>query len=352
MTRQCYLDWAAGELRVPIAADLILHERKDPQAALFDGGRLAAVMTETADRFRIPFALLPMDLSLEKEILLSAMGIPEALRGAYKFERPPAENARGRLRETIDVLNHGRARANCEALSRIAAGGRLFPVGISIGPFSLFTRLVGDPITPVYLAGSGAPDGSGEVTMANRLVELAEETVLACCRVQCRAGARAIMVCEPAVNTVFFSPNQIRRKGSRLLADYVIGPAGRIRRMLDEWDCDLWIHDCGELVPEIASGFAELSPELFSFGSPVKLWEMEPFVDKSTVIFGNLPTKTFYSDDEMPVGKVERLTREIRGKMQATRHPFIIGSECDILSMPGCERTIMSKVEAFVRCTC
>lgn len=35
--------------------------------------------------------------------------------------------------------------------------------------------------------------------------------------------------------------------------------------------------------------------------------------------------------------------------MRQTGHPFVLGSECDILSVPGSEREIVSKVEAFLK---
>jgi hypothetical protein len=34
--------------------------------------------------------------------------------------------------------------------------------------------------------------------------------------------------------------------------------------------------------------------------------------------------------------------------MRESGHPFILGSECDILSVPGSEQTIQAKVAAFL----
>jgi hypothetical protein len=31
-------------------------------------------------------------------------------------------------------------------------------------------------------------------------------------------------------------------------------------------------------------------------------------------------------------------------------HPHILGSECDVLSVPGCEETIRRKVERMLTC--
>ncbi|OGV73775.1 MAG: hypothetical protein A3K18_17470 [Lentisphaerae bacterium RIFOXYA12_64_32] len=39
-------------------------------------------------------------------------------------------------------------------------------------------------------------------------------------------------------------------------------------------------------------------------------------------------------------------------KMHAVGHPFILGSECDILSVPGCKDTITRKVDALINGRC
>jgi len=353
MNRQYYLDLAARGLRVPIATHLILHEQPDPEKVLLDGRRLASVMADTADRFQIPLALSVMDLALENEVMLETIAIPEAGPAHYQFERLPAEDIRSRIHKGMDVLGNRRMKADCEALARIADRGRLLPVGMAIGPFSLLTKLVKDPITPIFLAGSGqTARDSEEVAMMEALLSMAEDVVHASCIAQCRAGAKAVLVCEPAANAVYFSPNQIRQKDSKIFSQYVIEPNRRLKALFDAQDCDLLLHDCGELIPEMVSAFAVLDPALISFGSPVTLWEMAPFVPNTTVIFGNLPTKKFYSEEEMPVEKVEALAREICERMKSTGHPFILGSECDVLSVPGCERIIMEKVMAFHRLRC
>jgi hypothetical protein len=65
------------------------------------------------------------------------------------------------------------------------------------------------------------------------------------------------------------------------------------------------------------------------------------------VLFGNLPTKKFYSDAEVPLGEVAALVAEIDGRLRPTGHPYIIGSECDVLSVPGHEAGILAKVQAM-----
>ena len=54
--------------------------------------------------------------------------------------------------------------------------------------------------------------------------------------------------------------------------------------------------------------------------------------------------------DEVPLDGVPALVHEIEDRLRASGHPFIVGSECDVLSMPGYEKTIMAKVMAFTTC--
>ncbi|MFO1491786.1 MAG: hypothetical protein U1F87_12950 [Kiritimatiellia bacterium] len=50
----------------------------------------------------------------------------------------------------------------------------------------------------------------------------------------------------------------------------------------------------------------------------------------------------------MPVSSVRALAGEILERMRATGHPFILGSECDVLNVPGSEQRIRDKVKAFL----
>ena len=70
------------------------------------------------------------------------------------------------------------------------------------------------------------------------------------------------------------------------------------------------------------------------------------------MLFGNLPSKHFYSDALITRQEVERLACDLLRRMKEADHPFILGSECDVLSVPGHEATIREKTEAFVRCVC
>jgi uroporphyrinogen-III decarboxylase len=352
MERSFYLDMAARGMRLPVATHLVLHENPDPEAILLDGKRLAAVMSDTARRFDSPLALPVMDLTLEKDIMLRTMGIPAVDVAGFHFEGLPDAKAAAAIVPSMDVLKSPRIKANYDAIATIAREGELLPVGMSIGPFSLLTKFLKDPIVPIYLAGQGlGPEDSEEVAALASILKLCETVIHASIRAQIAAGAKAMFVCEPAANLVFFSPNQLR-EGSTVFDDFVIAPNLRVKALLEESGVDLIFHDCGELIPEMVKAFAVLDPAIISLGSPVKLWEVEPYIPMTTVILGNLPTKKFYSDTDVPLDGVPGMVRAIDEKMGESGHPYIVGSECDILSMPGYEKAIMKKVEAFVSTAC
>jgi len=128
---------------------------------------------------------------------------------------------------------------------------------------------------------------------------------------------------------------------------YVTAPMRRIKALFDARGVDLVFHDCGELTTGMVERFAALDPAMLSFGCSRLLWEDAALVPKSTMLYGNLPTKRFPAS-QLSVADVGRLARELLDKMRATGHPFILGSECDVLSVPGSEREIMTKVEAFM----
>ena len=307
-------------------------------------------MLETAERLDSPMAFPVMDLALEKDILLQTMGVRAEATAAFHFDSVPDPEQCAKVTMDLDVRTHPRIRANCEALSILREGGKVVPVGMSIGPFSLLTKLVKDPIGAVFMAGTGvAPEDDADVAMIHAVLGLAESVVRANCAAQIEAGARAIFLCEPAANRVYFSPRQIR-KGATAYDAFVTEPNLRLKQLLDDTGVDLLLHDCGEVIPEMVTSFGKLNPKLISLGSPVKLWEVEKYIAKDVVIFGNLPTRKFYSDDEVPLQAIEGLVAELEEKLSATGHPFIISSECDVLSMPGYEKTIMAKIKAMCSC--
>jgi hypothetical protein len=127
--------------------------------------------------------------------------------------------------------------------------------------------------------------------------------------------------------------------------------AKKIKGFLDGAGVDLIFHDCGELDDAMVSRFVSLNPVMLSLGSSRKLWEDERLIPKDIVIYGNMPTKNFHSDAFTREDSAD-MACEIICHMKETGHPFILGSECDVLSVPGREDIIKSKVHAFLGCSC
>ena len=168
---------------------------------------------------------------------------------------------------------------------------------------------------------------------------------------QIEAGAKAIIMCEPAANTTYISPKQLN-KGSdvfeRCVMDYLV----EIKALLDSHQVDLILHDCGELTNYMLEQFAKVAPVVLSLGSSRKLWEDALIIPKSIVLYGNLPSKHFYSDKVITKAQVIEKSQELVKKMSDVGHPFILGTECDVLSVPGSTITIHEKVNAMVNCGC
>ncbi|WP_404423760.1 uroporphyrinogen decarboxylase family protein [Nibricoccus sp. IMCC34717] len=348
MKRDFYLELARKEMAMPIGSHLMLHRQPDPEATRRDGRALGQVLIETAREFATPLAFPLMDLQIEKEFLLAQLGI-----GADRFEKfhftegGPTEADAAKLHAALaTAAPTAKMSAACEAIRTVAQVPDLVPMGMCIGPFSLFTKLHADPITLVYSA-AGDPDADEERAAVLRTLEMTTEVILHWLRAQIAAGAKAVCVCEPACNLVYLSPKQLDADPG-MLEYFVLSFNRRIRALFAEHDVDLVFHDCGEVTSAMIRAFGTLDPAVLSLGSSVSLWDAAAHVPQTTVLYGNLPTKKFYSDAEYPIERVSRDSTELRKRMKCVGHPFILGSECDVLCVHGSEHTIWNKVQAML----
>jgi uroporphyrinogen-III decarboxylase len=342
-----FLDLARRGLRVPMATDLYLHDQTDPEAARRDGGRMAALMARAAADWGSPLAMPLMDLRLEKADLLARRGMDEEQADRFQFEGPLDAAAREALGRGGAADSAG-SQARAEAIRVTAGEGRLVPVGMVIGPFSLTTKLMKDPITPAAMLASGVgPDEEPQVRLLLELLALSLECVTAAVARQLDSGARAMLVCEPTANTAFLSPRMIRA-GSNILERLVLEPNERLKARIEQAGADLIFHDCGELIPEMVQAFGHrLRPAVLSLGSSRVLAEDAARVPADVVLYGNLPSKLYYSDTEMPVEAVAERAQGIVAAMRGCGHPHILGTECDVLHVPESAQTIRRKVEAM-----
>ena len=349
MPRDLFLDLSSHRHRVPLAADLVLHQHRDAGQILRDGGRLGAVVAEAAKAFRTPLAFPLMDLRLEKAELLRHFGVAEADVEKFHFATAPTREQRRHYARFVHAAAPGpRVTATLGAVHCIQTKTKLFPVGMCIGPFSLASKLMADPITPVYLAGSGiSAEEEPDVALLEACLEISLTCVLHQVEQAVAAGAQAVFIAEPAANQVYFSPIQIA-SGSNVFERFVLQPNRRIAALLAERGVDLIFHCCGELADVMLDGFCSLHPAMLSLGSSRKLWEDAAHVPKDIVLYGNLASKMFYSDQSMPVRKVVEDTARLAAQMAERGHPFILGTECDTLHVPEYAETIRTKVDCLL----
>lgn len=349
MSRQFFLDLAARRHRMPIGTDLILHQEADPAAILLDGSRLGAVVAQAAQQFGTPLGLLLMDLKVEKAAIAARFGVPADQADTFHFETALDAGVRRDFLATVGGADPTpRMAANLGALRFLADRTELVPAGMSIGPFSLLTKLLADPITPVFLAGSGATgEDEPEVALLEAALEISVGFTLDYVRRQIEAGARVIFIAEPAANKVYLSPNQLE-SGSDILERFVLEPNRRIAQLLAARGVDHVFHCCGELVDPILAGFTTLRPAMLSLGSSRQLWVDAARVPRDIVLYGNLPSKQFYSDELMPQVRVRELAAHLDQAMRRAGHPFILGTECDTLHVPGAGETILRKVRCLL----
>lgn len=348
--RQLCLDLAARGQRMPIGTDLVLHEKSDPEAIRLDGKRLGEVIIEAARRYETPLAMPLMDLRVEKRDLLRRLAVTDGDLDKFHFDQVLDEAVLARGRETLDAPFDPLMIGQVDAVRHVAQHSELLPIGMVIGPFSLVVKLMRDPIMAV--ARAGRTPNHAQVLLFVQMLELAEGAVLRSIRAQAEAGARAVCMCEPAANTVYISPRQLPGPRNPFEA-FIMEPLERINAELAKLDVALIFHDCGELLDEFVAAFAQrLRPAMLSLGSSRQLWEDAAHVPDDIVLYGNLPTKHFYDDGELPIDRVEALTCDLMAKMRATGHPFILGSECDVLSVSGSHDLIARKVTRMLTCPC
>ncbi len=353
MDRQFYLNLAAAGLGMPIGADVVLHDKADPESVLLDGEQLGELIEETAARYGTPLAFPRMDLELEKRALLEMLGVAPEDMPQYHFSTIPDAEVFERVKEHLLTSPlTPKMQAQADAIQHIAQNTTLLPIGMCIGPFSLMTKLVADPITPVCMAGMGiSASEDSEIRLVEQVIELGLLVITHNIERQIDAGAKAVFIAEPAANKVYFSPNQIE-SGSDIFVRYAMSYDRRIKDLLDARGVDLIFHCCGELIDYMVRQFASLDPAILSLGSSRKLWEDAALVPKTTVLFGNLPSKQFYSDDLITLPEVRRRADELIQKMREVGHPFILGTECDLLSVPGCQEAISQKADAIASSHC
>jgi uroporphyrinogen-III decarboxylase len=351
MDRSIYLQIAQDGLTMPVAVDLVLHEDGDAQSVervLNDGQALGRLVVRTARRFGVPLALPHMDLTLEKQLLLQGRHVDAGAAAAFHFKDVPTEAEVQAMVDGLAAPLPPGLRAQEEAVRFVSEEAPdLVPCAMTIGPFSLMTTLLDDPISAVYLAtmGTTAKDDPA-VALLDIALDLSIRAVERSLRAQLEAGAKLAVLCEPAVNKVYLSPRQMKASSTGF-DRLVMANLRRYKSALDEHGADLFLHDCGELTGTILSALVELDPAIVSLGSSESLWEAAKIVPQTTVLYGNLPSKQFYSDRVISEADVAQRAQNLIEHMNAIGRPFILGTECDVLYVSGAESAIWAKLDVM-----
>ncbi|MCC6579226.1 MAG: hypothetical protein IT440_02205 [Phycisphaeraceae bacterium] len=351
MPRNVFLALAEAGLAAPIATDLLMPEHAHVEAVKLDGAALGQVVIAAAHRFRSPMALPLMDLAVEKQAIMMALGVAEDQIETGHLPQAPTPRMIEQIEQSLRQKLTPRMMSTCQAIRHVVTHSDLLPMGMCIGPFSLVAKLMADPITAVFLAGMGmTAEDEPEVAMLLGAIELSTRVIRRYIEAQMDAGATAVIVCEPAANMMYFSPNQMAGPGD-IFDQIVMQPMRRLIAPMEARQVSLVLHDCGEMTTDLIGRLASLRPSMLSLGSPVKLWEAASNVPKDVVLYGNLPSKRFAQRDLMLPDEVERDARALQEKMKQTGHPFILGTECDVLAVPGVVDAILRKVDALVNCS-
>lgn len=351
MDRNYYLKIAKAGAGMVLATDLVLKEKAHHEELLNDGVELGKIILESSNRYDLALALPFMDLSLEKEWLLTLLGVEKSKIEKFHFDENLDEVIIERVKEKIDSISTQRIDATCNALTYIAKNTDKIAVGMCIGPFSLMIKLMAEPITPVFLSAmGGTTSDDASIKNVEIILQLAELIITQYIQKQAAAGAKAICVCEPAANKIYISPDTMTEETGDIFDRFVISINQRLKDKMTNNGVDLIFHDCGDITELMLKKISTLHPVILSLGSPVKLWEAAMIVPNDIVLFGNLPTKQFFMDETISTERVEELSNELLTKMKATGHPFILGSECDILSVNGYEKTISNKINIMLNC--
>ena len=277
MNREYYLDLAASGLRMPIGIDLILHERDEAEVKqiIQDGNLLGQVIECSARRYSSPLAIPLMDLTLEKADLLRRLGFADVETDKFHFPEAPTLDALECARSSAAAPFSARGQAHIGSIRYVANNTDLFPIGMAIGPFSLMTKLMADPISAIAMAGAGmsAADNPDEL-LAERCLALAEMTVSRSLQAQIECRSKSDHALRTCCQRLFISPRQIS-SGSDIFERFVMQPNLRLRQQSSEAGVDLIFHDCGELSEVMVREFAtRLDPAILSLGGSRKLGRM------------------------------------------------------------------------------
>ena len=345
MARERWLDIARATPTVPLAVDIACHNLPGIKIRSQKSLPVGPALIRAAARYNAPFIFSKMDLTREQATLARSLGLSEpGDLESFHFNMVPEDGPAAELSKK-EWFSSKEWEEQLSNVMYAHANSTLPVLGSAIGVFTLITKMMqGEKaIVAVSMHGSGeTATGDPDVALLLWLLPICEKVVTQSVTAQLNAGAAGIMIADPAAQVNFIPPSM-----PEMFEKFVVEPNRRIRELIERRNADLFFHCCGELVPEYVSEFGHsIHPTVLSLGSSRCLWEDAKVVPKDVVLYGNVPSKHFVSK-ELTADAVTRQCRQLRDEMGRIAHPFILGTECDTLHVPGNDAAIDAKLNAM-----
>jgi uroporphyrinogen decarboxylase len=278
------------------------------------------------ERYRTPFMMSAMDLSVEAEefgsdVTFSEEEVP-TVRGRLVTIMDAVEDLR------IPLVGARRTRIYLETVNTLASSSSGIPVlGGMIGPFSLAGRLFG--VSEALAETAGDPD----VILA--LLEKATGFLVAYARAFKDAGAQGLIIAEPTAGLM--SPAGTLRFSTPYIQ--------RIIRTVEDDRFQVVLHNCAARVGHLSAKL-QTGATMLHFGKPMDLLAAIDKVPPHVVLCGNLDPSEVFVGSSPDV--VRQRTHDLLEAMRSRKN-FVVSSGCDIPAQAPQENlaAFFETVEAF-----
>jgi len=272
-----------------------------------DPEKQAAAELALHTKFRTPFIMSAMDLSVEAEefgatIQMDDWEIP-TVTGRFVTDMDGITGIR------IPSVGTKRSTVYLKAVERLrAAGTDALVLGGMIGPFSLAGRLFG--VSEALAETAGEPD------MMHALVKKTTAYLTAYAQAFKAAGAHGLIIAEPTAGLM--SPPSTASFSSPYVK--------QIREAVEDNEFTVILHNCGARIGHLDASLAS-GAKILHFGKPMDLPAALAKVPADTILCGNLdPSEVFVGSG---VGEVTAKTEALLAATAAHKN-FVISSGCDV----------------------
>ncbi len=277
------------------------------RAMVTDVERQVAAQHELHRRFKTPFVMSAMDLSVEAEefgaeVLMSDWEVPTVT--GRLVSNPEMIRAL-----SVPAIGTNRARVYLGTVERLAASvDDAIVLGGMIGPFSLAGRLFG--------VSESLVETAGEPEMIHTLLEKTTAYLMRYAAEFKKAGAHGVVIAEPTAGLM--SPASVREFSSPYVR--------RIIEAVEDGGFQIILHNCGARIGHLQATL-DSGARILHFGKPMDLVNALQQVPDDIILCGNLdPSEIFVgaSADELRT-RTKALLAET-----SSRKNFVISSGCDI----------------------